>query len=63
MKKDKVVCNCYNVTVGEMEEAVAKNATSFEEIQDETNVSLCCGAWKINIMRKLINIIRIKMRF
>ena len=44
MKKDKVVCNCYNVTGGEMEEAVAKNATSFEEIQDETNVSLCCGA-------------------
>lgn len=27
-----------------MEEAVAKSAASFEEIQDETNVSLCCGA-------------------
>lgn len=44
MKMDKIVCNCYNVTVGDIAEAVKNKAENFEQIQDETNVSQCCGA-------------------
>lgn len=44
MDKEKIICDCQSITVGDLEEAIANQATTFEEIQEETSVSMCCGS-------------------
>lgn len=44
MKMEKIVCNCFDVTIGDMAEAIRNGARTFEEIQDATSVSQGCGA-------------------
>lgn len=44
MDMEKVVCNCMNVTVGDLYEAIQNGATTFEEVQEATEVSTICGA-------------------
>ena len=44
MDKDKVVCRCFGITAGEIEEAVKSGNTTFEEVQDVTSCATGCGA-------------------
>ena len=34
MNRNKMVCECNNVTYGKIEEAIKAGATSFEEVQE-----------------------------
>jgi len=44
MELDKVVCNCLDITIGMIKEAVEAGATTLEEVQGKTNVGTVCGA-------------------
>ena len=34
MKRDKIACNCKNITYGMIEDAVKKGASSYEEVEN-----------------------------
>ena len=38
----KIVCGCFNVTVGDLKIAIDNGAKSFQEIQEITSVSKGC---------------------
>lgn len=44
MNMDKIACECMNVTVGMIKEAVANGARTLEEVQEETGAGSGCGA-------------------
>lgn len=57
MDMKKTVCHCFDVTIGDMAEAVENGAKTFEEIQDATNVSQGCGAcedYARNVAKELL---------
>lgn len=39
----KVICNCKNVTLGEIKAAIASGASTVEAIQAKTNAGTGCG--------------------
>ena len=43
MNREKIACNCMNVTYGIIIDAVENGATTFEEVQEATNCSTGCG--------------------
>ncbi len=44
MERNDVVCNCMNVTKGEIIDAInEKNLTTVEQISDETGAGTGCG--------------------
>lgn len=43
MNKEEVLCNCFRVTVGDIEDAIRDGATSIEDIQDMTSFGTACG--------------------
>ena len=43
MKRDKIACNCRNITYGKIEAAIRSGARSFEEVQTITGCSKSCG--------------------
>lgn len=43
MEKNDLVCGCFKVTVGDLENAIANGAKSFEEVQAATKVGTGCG--------------------
>lgn len=42
MNMDKTLCYCMKVKIGDVAEAVNNGATTFEEVQEATNVSRGC---------------------
>ncbi len=44
MNLDKVVCNCLNVTIGMIKDAVDAGASTLDEVQDATGAGTVCGA-------------------
>ncbi|MZP28349.1 (2Fe-2S)-binding protein [Heliobacterium undosum] len=42
MDASKLVCGCKKVTYGDLQNAIAKGAKSFEEVQSATKVSTGC---------------------
>ena len=44
MDMEKIVCNCYGITNGQIKDAVANGATTLEEVQDATGAGTACGA-------------------
>ena len=44
MNLDKVVCNCLNVTIGMIKDAVDAGACTLDEVQDATGAGTVCGA-------------------
>lgn len=44
MDSDKVVCNCLNVTIGMIQDAVNSGASTVEEVQEITGAGTVCGA-------------------
>ena len=43
MDNDKLVCECINVTVKDLKDAIENGAKSFEEVQAITKVGTGCG--------------------
>ena len=42
MDRNKMVCHCRKVTIGDIEKAVNEGAKTFEEVQQKTKVSTGC---------------------
>lgn len=42
MKMDKTLCYCMKVKIGDVADAVDNGATTFEEVQEATNVGRGC---------------------
>ena len=40
---DKVICNCKNVTLGEIKTAIANGASTVDEIKEKTSAGTGCG--------------------
>lgn len=43
MDNNDVVCTCLGLTIGDIRKAIDDGATTFEEIQEITNVGNICG--------------------
>lgn len=43
MKNEDVVCTCLGLTVGDIKKAISDGATTFEEVQQITDVGNVCG--------------------
>ena len=46
MEREKTICNCNHITLGDIEAVIKDGATSFEEVQSRIDVSNCCGDCK-----------------
>lgn len=44
MKPDEIICSCFQVTAGMIQEAVNNGATTVAEVQEATNAGTACGA-------------------
>lgn len=49
MDKNEVVCNCFNVTVKDIIDAIENGAKSFEDVQEVTNAGNGCGGCVDNV--------------
>ncbi len=43
MKRDKIACNCSNVTYGKIEDAIKAGAKDFKEVREMTGCAKTCG--------------------
>ncbi len=43
MDDNQVVCNCFNVTVKDIKNAIESGAKTYEEVQEITSVGTGCG--------------------
>ena len=46
MKDNTVVCGCFNITVNDIKEAIRSGITTYEALQEETNISTECPGCK-----------------
>ena len=44
MENSDVICACLNLTIEDMKKAIKDGASSFEEIQEATELGSVCGA-------------------
>lgn len=44
MKMEKTVCNCYNVTIQDIADAIHNGASDLDQVKEVTSASTCCGA-------------------
>ena len=51
MNLDKVVCNCLNITNGDIKNAVSSGASTLEEVQEITGAASICGICADNVQR------------
>lgn len=55
--KNETVCNCMNVTAGQIEEAIKKyNLKTVEEVGEKTQAGTGCGACQEKIQKMLESI-------
>ena len=43
MKRDKVACNCKNITYGMIEDVIRNGASSYEEVEKQLRFGTGCG--------------------
>ena len=53
MNLEKVVCDCMNVTNGQVKDAVYAGASTLSEVMDTTGAGTVCGACEANIEHML----------
>ena len=46
MKREKIACNCQNITYGMIEDAIANGASSYEEVEAQLKFGTGCGQCK-----------------
>lgn len=58
MDREKVICRCFRVTAGDIADAYANGAKTFEDIQNETSCGLGCGTCEddaLEVIKELEN--------
>lgn len=50
MDRDKLICRCFKVNAGKIEDAIKEGATTLEEVQEKTNASTGCGGCASEVM-------------
>ncbi len=50
MDRDKLICRCFKVNAGKIEDAIKDGATTLEEVQEKTNASTGCGGCASEVM-------------
>ena len=53
MNLDKIVCECFGVTNGQIREAAYEGATTLQEVADKTGAGTGCGACNDNLQRRV----------
>ena len=43
MKREKIACNCKNITYGMIEDAIQNGASSYEEVEELLKFGTGCG--------------------
>ena len=51
MNREKVVCPCYRVTVGEIEDAIREGAASYKDVKKMTKAGKSCGKCKKKVKK------------
>ena len=51
MKLDKIVCECFGITNGQIQDAVYEGATTLEEVAEKTGAGTGCGACNDDLQR------------
>ena len=51
MNLDKIVCNCLNITNGDIKKAVCSGASTLEEVQEITGAASICGICSDDVQR------------
>lgn len=51
MNLDKIVCECFGVTNGDIKDAVEHGASTLEEVQEATGAATACGACTDDVQR------------
>ena len=46
MKREKIACNCKNITYGMIEDAIQNGASSYEEVEEFLKFGTGCGQCK-----------------
>ena len=46
MKREKIACNCKNITDGMIEDAIQNGASSYEEVEELLKFGTGCGQCK-----------------
>ena len=46
MKREKIACNCKNITYGMIEDAIQNGASSYEEVEELLKFGTGCGQCK-----------------
>lgn len=46
MKREKIACNCKNITYGMIEDAISNGASSYEEVEELLKFDTGCGQCK-----------------
>ena len=46
MKREKIACNCKNITYGMIEDAIKNGASSYEEVEQILKFGTVCGKCK-----------------
>lgn len=49
MDRNKIICRCFKVTAGAIEDAVKNGAKTFEEVQNITSCSTGCGCCESDV--------------
>ena len=49
MKREKIACNCKNITYGMIEDAIKNGASSYEEVEKLLKFGTGCGQCKESI--------------
>ena len=57
MKREKIACNCKNITYGMIEDAIKTGATSYEEVEKRLRFGTGCGKCKEFIQHLVRDII------
>ena len=51
MKLDKIVCECFGVTNGQVQDAVKEGASTLEEVAEKTGAGTGCGGCNDDLQR------------
>lgn len=56
MNRKKIICPCYGVTKGQVEDAVNSGAHRFKEVKSLTKAGKACGTCKPKIKKLIVKI-------
>ncbi len=50
MDRNKVICRCFNVSAGDIEDAVKAGDNTFDDVQAKTSCSTGCGCCEQDVI-------------